>query len=328
MQTGKQTVGKRRGVFPSEIPPGKRSFEMMKKLIVACCVLAVAVFASSAFACDKPCTGKSAKTVADKSGCSKPCGESAKTVADKSGCPKPCGKSAKTVADKSGEGCPHAKDAKSGCPESCLKSGVKLTADKSEGCPIRAKAHAILSSMPKITYQIGEEKTCCGKTAAKAREEGKVVKYWVGDESFDTEVAAKKRLVSLLEAEVEQMKTVQYSVNGETVGCPKSASHMAEQNGGKVAYRVAGFDFDNQEKAEKAVKLVKAAADDVKMSYKVGDKTFCCDKMAGAESSKNGEKMHYVVGEEETGCAETARLMLTEAKAQAMVEAAASVYAS
>jgi hypothetical protein len=313
---------------------------MMKKLIVACCVLAVAGFASSAFACDLPCTGKSVKTVADKSGSSSTCGQtaqtvadksccgkcdkSAKTVADKSGCSSPCGKTAQTVADKSTEGCPYAKDTKSGCSKSC----AKLASDKSEGCPIRAKADSVLASMPSITYQIGEETTGCWKTAAKAKEHGKVVKYWVGDESFDTEGEAKMRLVSLLKAEMEQMQTVQYSVDGKTVGCPKSASHMAEQNGSKVSYRVAGFDFDSQEKAEKAVKLVKAAADDVKMSYKVGDKTFCCDKMAGAESSKNGQKMHYLVGDEETGCTKSANLMLTRAKAEAMVEAAASVYAS
>jgi hypothetical protein len=297
---------------------------MMKNVIVACCVLAVAGFASSAFACDLPCTGKSVKTVADKSGCSSPCGKTAKTVADKSCCGK-CGKSAKTVADKDKPGCQYAK---SGCSKSCSKSCAKLASDKSEGCPIRAKADAVLSSMPSITYQIGEEKTGCWKTAAKAKEHGKVVKYWVGDDSFDTEGEAKMRLVSLLEAEMEHMQTVQYSVDGKTVGCPKSASHMAHQCGSKVAYRVAGFDFDSQEKAEKAVKLVKAAADDVKMSYKVGDKSFCCDKMAGSESSKNGQKMHYVVGDEETSCVKSAKLMLTEAKAQAMVEAAASVYAS
>jgi hypothetical protein len=300
---------------------------MTKKVIVACCVLAVAGFASSAFACDTPCTGKSVKTVADKSGCSGPCGKTAQTVADKSCCGK-CGKSAKTVADKGGEGCAHGKDAKSGCSKSCSKNCAKLASEKSEGCPIRAKADAVLSSMPKITYQIGEEKTCCGKTAAKAKEEGKVVKYWIADESFETEGEAKTRLVSLLEADMEQMQTVQYSVDGKTVGCPKSASHMAQQCGSKVSYRVAGFDFDSQEQAEKAVKLVKAAADDVKMTYKVGDKAFHCDKMAGAECTHSGKKMHYVVGEEETPCAETAKLILTEAKAQAMVEAAASVYAS
>jgi hypothetical protein len=91
-------------------------------------------------------------------------------------------------------------------------------------------------------------------------------------------------------------------------------------------YRLAGYDFPAQDQAEKAAKLAKDAADQIKISYKVGDKSFCCDKMAGAEAKKSDAKMTFVVGERETCCEQEAKMLLTEAKVRAMVEAAASVH--
>ena len=58
------------------------------------------------------------------------------------------------------------------------------------------------------------------------------------------------------------------------------------------------------------------------MSYKVDGKTYGCDKMAGQKCKKTGKKMTYVVGDEETCCEKTARLMVTEAKIRKIVETA------
>jgi len=150
--------------------------------------------------------------------------------------------------------------------------------------------------------------------------------YLVGEESFSTEGEAVARLTTLLEGEIDSMQTVQYSVGGDCMRCPTTAKKLADEKHSKVMYRLAGFDFPAEDQAQTAAERAKAAAGQVKISYKVGDKSFCCDKMAGAAAKESNAKMTYVVGERETCCEQEAKMLLTEAKVRAMVEAAASVY--
>ena len=91
---------------------------------------------------------------------------------------------------------------------------------------------------------------------------------------------------------------------------------------------MGGFDFDCQDKAESVAKLLSERLADVKMSYKVGDASFCCDKMASRTAQKTGKPMHYVVEGEETPCEKTAKLMLSEAMLRAAVLTAAAAFSS
>ena len=59
------------------------------------------------------------------------------------------------------------------------------------------------------------------------------------------------------------------------------------------------------------------------MKYRVGDKDYCCDKMAGEACQKAGKnaKMVYVVGTTKTECKIQARIELSKAKLAAAMKA-------
>ena len=154
------------------------------------------------------------------------------------------------------------------------------------------------------------------------------MKFVVGERTFDRESDAKVELTSLLEQKLQSFETVQYTVDGEAMHCPTHAQQAADEKNTKVAYRVGGFDFADEKQAEKVVTLVKDAVANVGMTYKVDGKTYHCSKTAGSKCKKNGAKMTYVVGDEETPCDVSAKLLLTEAKLRTVVETAAGVFAS
>jgi hypothetical protein len=135
-------------------------------------------------------------------------------------------------------------------------------------------------------------------------------------------------LAGLLEKEFENLAAVRYSVGGKTSSCPHEAQEIAKSSNSTVGYQVAGIEYADKEKAEKAAKLAADAAATVKLSYKVGDDKFCCDKMAGAKAKETGKTITFVVGTEETCCEQTAKLLLAQAKIKAAVEAAASALSS
>ncbi len=271
--------------------------------------------------CEKKCH-KGAKTVADKDGKAKKgcCGKAkgAKTVADKKGgCSKKCGSHAKTVADKKG-----------GCSKKCGTS-AKTVADKGQQCPIGKKVDAILTSLPSMKYKIGDDVTCCSKSAkAMSDESKKPVRFVVGDATFEDQGEAAVVLTKMLDEQLGEMQSVQFSVNGKCSNCPTTAKKMAKKAKAKVAYRVAGFDFDDKEQADKVAKLVADAIDKTQVSYKVDGKSYHCDKMAGKKCKASGKKMTYVVGETETCCDKEAKILLTEARIRTAVETAADAFRS
>lgn len=276
---------------------------------------------------------KKATTVADKT--KAPCG--AKTAkADEDSC---CSKSKKatTVAHDGKAGCGSSKTAttvaqtaKAPCGSAKAKGKSSCGHAKSVSASASAgtgdsRVDAILASLPKVTYRVGDETTCCEKTAEKmAEKSGKPLHYVIGDEVLDSHCAAEVRLAELLEKELEQLASLQFAVGEEAVHCPVTARKLAAKNGGKLAYRVAGVDFEDQTRADQAVKLVANALDEVKISYKVGDDTFCCDKMAGMKAKATGKPMSFVVAGEETTCEKHAKMLLMQAKARAAIQAAAS----
>lgn len=320
----------------------------MKKISASLWTLVFGLGVSAAFACPKEDAkvenkgdcGKSALKVADpvKDGRSEtadnvkkdtPCSKSATTVAEKKPCGSGCGegcpcKKASLTGDKAP--CAHsataATDKKGGCDKPCHGKSY-ATADGDSGCPIGAKVKAVLASLPSVKYRVGEEIVGCSESAAAMAEKtGKPIAFVVGDETFKEQPEAMAKLASLLEEEVNAMQSILFVAGGKWYKCPMTAKSVAADNGGKVLYRVAGVDFETQEAAEKALEKVREAAAKVALSYKVGDKTYGCDKEAGEKSKESGAKLTYVVGEEETGCQTMAKVKLAEAKIRTIVETA------
>lgn len=235
-------------------------------------------------------------------------------------------KTATTVAHDGKAPCAGEKAA--GAP--CSKAGCS----KSKGVPAMTstgdtRVDAVIAKLPKVTYKVGDESTCCEKTAQMmAEKSGKPMQFVIGEEVLDSHCAAEVRLTEMLEKELEALASVQFAVGSDCVRCPVTAKELAKKNKAEIAYRVAGVDFNNKDQAEKAVTLVSDALAGVKMSYKVGDESFCCDKMAGVKAKETGKPVSFVVAGEETGCENHAKLIQAQAKIRTAVQAALQASAS
>ena len=320
-------------------------------------IVGVTVFLSAgwALACEKdkakPCSGaKTATTVADdtvKDGRSEsavtekntPCAHSrATTVAETSpaaaGCKAGCkgcahakSKSAPCSASKeatTASATPCGKKCGEDCAKNCPHAKARLAAASAgEGCSSAKKVNAILASMPTIRYRVGDETTSCPKHAKAIAGSGGSLQYVVGDEAFASEDEAVKKLAEILDHEVAKLQAVEFVVADESYQCPMTAKRVASTKNTKIVYRVAGFDFDSRDEADKMALLAKEAVGGVKMTYKVGDESFCCDKMASAKAKETKKSIVYQIGDSSTPCAVTAKRLLAEAKLRAVVETAA-----
>ena len=202
--------------------------------------------------------------------------------------------------------------------------------DGAGGAPTENPAvQAVLASLPTMKYRVGDQTVCCANGASvMAKTESKPIEYVVGDDVFAAEAEAKAKLAALYESEIENLTALQFSVGGESTRCPETAKGMAEKSKATIAYKVGGVEFADKAKAEATVKLVTDAAAAVKMSYKVDDKPFCCDKMAGMAAKDSGKPIVYIVGEEEASDELAAKLMYAQAKIRAIVQTAASARSS
>ena len=188
------------------------------------------------------------------------------------------------------------------CPAQSTSVAAKAT-DESATCPVSAA----MAKLPKMTYAVGEESTCCADSAKALAEKAKLpIKYVVGDKTFDEN---EKAFVSLVEQTESLVKDI---VTPST--CEKSGTHT-----------VAGKSCSCSVEAGKNAELVKAAVAKIQMTYVVGKETCACAEMAGEKAKKSGEKVSFKVGDEEaTCCSMTARLKLAQAKYKAAVQALAA----
>ena len=308
----------------------------MKRTIMSfVAVLAVGSFVASAWAGGPKCGCGAAKKAAVVAQADKPkpggCGCDAAKSADAKGscgqgCDKPCA-----------QGCPQA--CGQPCDKGCGQKSATLTSGKDVcgGCPHAGKSaamghgphakrvQAVLASMPHMEYRVGDETMYCPKSARTAAEKtGGPMQYVVGDRTFTDKGEAIDWLTALLEMEVNYLQTVQYAAGGDCFDCPSTAREVAQETNTQVTYRACGFDFTEKEKAEHAVRLVRDKLADVKTTYKVGDQSFCCDKMAGNAARKTGQPLHYVVGDEEITCPKTAKLKTLQNKIQTIVHTGAT----
>jgi hypothetical protein len=196
----------------------------------------------------------------------------------------------------SAETCP----AGAGCGEKCTSETCSATqCDAGKGCPIAAA----MERLPKLTYAVGEKKTCCPDEAAKiAKDSGGHIHFCVADKEFDSKTEAQEALLTATEQFVASFaephkcpKSGQCTLAGQPQSCEKTAAHTAE--------------------------LMKEAMAKVKFTYLVGEKQCECPTEAGKLAKDSGKEKVFVVGEEKTCCEKTARLNLARAKYKAAVEA-------
>ena len=180
------------------------------------------------------------------------------------------------------------------CSSSCSGEG---SCSKGE-CPISAA----MASLPKMSYKVGEESTCCSHSAqALADKNSAPIHFVVAETSYTEKAEAMTALVEQTEAMLASFTTPSVceksgttTIGGEKLTCSKSAAKRAA--------------------------LIKAAVESVNVSYVVGNETCNCP-MKAKELAASGAEMKYVVGEEETCCEITARLNVARAKYKAAVEA-------
>lgn len=172
-------------------------------------------------------------------------------------------------------------------------------------CPI-AKA---MGELPKMTYKVGEEMTCCSESAAALAKKSEMpVHFVVGEKTYEAKEAAFTALV-------EQTETF---VNDFITPCKCETSGVT---------KIAGKSCNCPVEAGNTAELVKAAANKVQMTYAVGEETCNCPMKAAEMAKASGAKKEFVVAGEKTCCEMTARLNLARAKYKAAVEALAATQA-
>jgi hypothetical protein len=227
-----------------------------------------------------------------------------------------CGMTAKTVADKG--------SAKATCDDSkATCDGAKAVASAS--CGDKSDCESVLAKaglkVPAMSYRVGEKTTACPMEAKTlAGEKGKF-QFVVADKDYAEESEARKAYAKQLDGFLNEVMTVRYAVGEECTACPITAESLAKKEGAKVMYRVAAFDFETKEAAEKAVKAAREAAGNVKLAMLVGDKSYECPVSADDAAKVAGTTVQYSVGESATPCKVTAEVNLARARIDAAVSA-------
>lgn len=241
--------------------------------------------------CDSKQVCELTKTCDSKKACdSKKCCDSKKACESKQVC-----ELAKTCDSK--ETCQLTKtcESKGAC---CASKSPCASGD----CPVETA----MSKLPKMSYLVGNEATCCREAAdTLAKTTDQSIQYVVGDEKFDSKAAAMTVLVSKTEAIVSEFTSVS----------------KCEQSG---ATTIAGRTCQCPVEAGETVKKVNSAVSLVVMNYKVGKEKCCCPNAAKTLAKKAGVAPVYVVDGVETSCEATARLALARAKYKAAFQALAA----
>jgi hypothetical protein len=191
--------------------------------------------------------------------------------------------------------------AAAGCGAKATACGDKCKGSAKDGSAKGGCAGEKLAAagMPKMTYIVGDEKTCCPEQAQKLADKNADAKiqYVLGDKTYADRTEALTAYEAALTAYLETVTTVRYAVGDQCVACPDAAAKLAAGHKQAVKYRVASFTFTDKAKAEEAAKAAKTAADQVKLAMatdgkaegkpcSAGEKKAC----AGAEAQGCGAK--------------------------------------
>ena len=180
-----------------------------------------------------------------------------------------------------------------------VAASVLVGTVRAEECPISAA----LKKLPKLTYKVAGEETCCAKAAAQlAKKNEAEIQFVLAEKTFDKESDAKLALVEATEAFVKEYSTpCKCEVSGTTTVAGKST--QCDVAAGKLAA------------------LVETAVKDIKLTYQVGDKSCDCPFEAKSLAAQSKDKVVLCVGKDKTECEITGRLNLARAKYKAIVEA-------
>ncbi len=233
-------------------------------------------------------------------------------------------------------GAAKAKDGDATVTKTGDKASCSKTCDKS-------KTAGTCSGAPKMVYKVGDESTCCEKTAGEmAKKAEKQIVYVVAGKDYADKNEAMTAYRDALETYVDGMATVRFAVGSETMSCPVSAEAAAKEKNTKVTYRVASMSFENKDEAEKAAKAATEAAEAVSMKMVVDGKEVKCDKAgekgccakgektAGAtchkdakdaKTAEKGQPSEFIVGDYTTKCPVDARVHLAQARIEAALKA-------
>jgi hypothetical protein len=175
-----------------------------------------------------------------------------------------------------------------------------------EGACTECPVSAAMAKLPKMTYAVGTEKTCCSDQAKTLAEQHKApIQYVVADKTFDCPTAAMTALVEETESFVAAFTSPKKcEVSGNTT--------------------IAGQAVTCPVEAEKQTVLVSTAIESVKMEFEVAGEKAACASCAATQAKEKSAPIEYVVGEQKTTCQLTARLNLAHAKYKAAVQALAA----
>jgi hypothetical protein len=170
-----------------------------------------------------------------------------------------------------------------------------------------------------MAYKVGDKTTHCADEAKGLAASAHCdVTYMVGDKCYPDREKAMAALADETEAFVAKFVHVSSSAvksSSDAKTCPMTGKKIESE--GAVVYKVAGHTYDCPKDAERAAKLASEAMATVAMKYRVGEKDYGCSKSAGAMAKESHAPMMYVVGDECTPCAVTARLMLARMQVEA-----------
>ncbi len=187
-----------------------------------------------------------------------------------------------------------ADDVEKTCPSK--KCADKPCAD-GEGCPIEAA----MAKLPKMTYLVGTEATCCSASAAKLAEaQDASIQFVAFENTYDSKSEAMLALAEGTEKFVNSFATPHT--------CPTSGKIFVGDQPLTCSVKAG-------ERAEVAANAMKGVA----MTYLVGTETCSCPNKASAMAKEAGVEKQFVVAGEKTCCNIDARVRLAQAKYKAAV---------
>ncbi len=267
--------------------------------------------------CCRACCGTEKQVVATQSPTS--CCSSACSVAAKD-----CGAKADVVLTstegaKDGECCKEcksecveecAKECAEECAKECAEECVAACGTKQGDCESKCPVAVAMQRLPKMTYTVGSQKTCCSEKAKQlAQQHNAPVRYVVAENEYECCQSAKAALVEQTERFVNDFVSVRRCpASGTTFACGKSTACSAE--------------------AQQWTSTIGKAVEKVKMCYVVDGEQTSCSASAEALAQQKNSKVEYVVADQKMNCPLSARLELARAKYKSVVQAMAAASTS
>jgi len=164
-------------------------------------------------------------------------------------------------------------------------------------CPLEAA----MQKLPTLAFDVGGEVTQCDKHAAQLAEQNDSAVTFVVQQLYGSKAEAQAALISTSENLLTSFTTAKScKVSGTT--------------------SIAGKNLECAQSAAKLATAVEEALQMVQVSFKVGDEQCNCPNQAKQLATDSGEKVTYVVNDQETCCPINNKLNLVRAKYRAALQ--------